>query len=82
MKYAYQIQSDGSKAVFAFPTELNRVRWIAAHPIDRGVLSGNSKEVKTALYRDSVILALSQERSAGELDARSNLKKEAPSGGR
>lgn len=57
MKYAYEVQSDGTKAIHAFADEASRVKWIAANPSARGVLSGNSKEVKAALYRDTVIFA-------------------------
>jgi hypothetical protein len=56
MKYACEVQSDGTKTVHAFPDESIRVRWIAASPSTRGVLSGNSREVKTALYRGKVIV--------------------------
>jgi hypothetical protein len=54
MRYAYEIQSDGTKTVHAFPDESSRVRWIAACPSSRGALSANSREVKTALYRGKV----------------------------
>jgi hypothetical protein len=54
MRYAYEVQSDGTKTVYAFADEFSRVHWIAASPSARGVLSGNSREVKTALYRDTV----------------------------
>lgn len=57
MRYAYEIQPDGSKAVHAFADEPSRVEWIVASPPARGVLSGNSKEVKAALYRGTVISA-------------------------
>jgi hypothetical protein len=55
MKYAYEVQSDGTKTVHVFADDSSRVRWIAASSSIRGVLSGNSREVKTALYRDTVI---------------------------
>jgi hypothetical protein len=55
MKYAIEVQSDGTKAVYAFADEANRAQWIAACPSTRGLLSGNSKEVKAALYRGNVI---------------------------
>jgi hypothetical protein len=55
MRYGYEIQPDGTKTVRAFADESGRVQWIVASPSARGVLSGNSREVKTALYRDSVI---------------------------
>jgi hypothetical protein len=54
MRYAYEVQSDGTKTVHAFPDEASRVQWIAAAGSTRGVLSGNSREVKTALYRGDV----------------------------
>jgi hypothetical protein len=57
MRYAYEVQSDGTKTVHAFPDESIRVRWIVACPSTRGVLSGNSREVKTALYRDTVVVS-------------------------
>jgi len=57
MKYGYEIQDDGTKAVYVFGDESNRVEWIAARPASRGVLSGNSREVKAALYWDTVIAA-------------------------
>jgi hypothetical protein len=56
MRYAYEIQSNGTRAVHAFADEASRVEWIAACPAARGVLSGNSRAVKTSLYRDTVIL--------------------------
>jgi hypothetical protein len=62
MKYAYEIQPDGHKAVFAFPDETSRVEWVAANPAARGLLSGNSKEVKAALYGDTVILTNAREK--------------------
>lgn len=55
MRYAYEIQQDGTKTVHVFTDEANRGRWIAACPSTRGVLSGNSKLVKQALYRGAVI---------------------------
>jgi hypothetical protein len=54
MRYAYEVQSDGTKTVHAFPDESSRLQWIAASTSNRGVLSGNSREVKTALYRGEV----------------------------
>jgi hypothetical protein len=54
MKYAYEVHADGTKTVHAFPDESGRLQWIAASPSARGVLSGNSREVKTALYRGDV----------------------------
>jgi len=57
MKYAYEVQPDGTKTVHAFADESSRVEWIAAGPSARGVLSGNSREVKAALYRETVIFA-------------------------
>lgn len=56
MKYAYQIQPDGTKVVHSFTGESSRVQWIVASPATRGVLNGNSREVKGALYRNTVIL--------------------------
>jgi hypothetical protein len=57
MKYAYEIQPDGIKTVHAFANEASRVQWIAASLSARGALSGNSRDVKAALYRDAVIFA-------------------------
>lgn len=57
MRYAYEVQTDGTKAVHAFADESSRVHWIAACPAARGLLSGNSREVKAALYRGTVIFA-------------------------
>ena len=57
MKYAYEVQSDGTKTVHAFSDEVSRAQWIAASPSARGVLSGNSKEVKSGLYRGAIISA-------------------------
>ena len=37
MKYAYEVQPDGTKTVQAFPDEASRVQWIAASPSNRGV---------------------------------------------
>jgi hypothetical protein len=62
MKYACEVQSDGTKTVHAFPDQSSRLLWIAASQSARGVLSGNSREVKTALYRGSVIFASLQEK--------------------
>ncbi len=56
MRYAYEIQPDGSKTVFVHPDEFSRAQWIAAGPSARGALSGNSREVKAALYRGTAIL--------------------------
>jgi hypothetical protein len=64
MRYAYQVQQDGTKTVHAFADEATRAQWIAACGSARGFLSGNSKEVKGALYRGTVICANSQERGA------------------
>lgn len=55
MKYGYQIQPNGTKTVHVFADEASRVRWIAARPSARGLLSGNSREVKAALYRGTMI---------------------------
>jgi hypothetical protein len=57
MRYAYEVQSDGRKTIHVFADESSRVEWIAASPSTRGVLSGNSKEVKGALYRGVAIFA-------------------------
>jgi hypothetical protein len=57
MKYGYEVQPDGTKTVHVFADESSRVQWIAASVSIRGVLSGNSKEVKAAHYRGTVILA-------------------------
>jgi hypothetical protein len=54
MRYAYEVHADGTKTVHAFADESSRVQWIVACPSARGVLSGNSREVKTALYRGDV----------------------------
>jgi hypothetical protein len=62
MKYAYEVQSDGTKTVHVFADESSRVQWIAACPSARGVLSGNSKEVKAALYRETVIFTSLREK--------------------
>jgi len=62
MRYAYEVQGDGTKTVHAFADESSRVEWITACPSARGVLSGNCKDVKTALYRDTVILASLREK--------------------
>jgi len=55
MRYGYEVQQDGTKAVHVFPDEASRAQWIGVSPPTRGVLSGNSREVKSALYRDTVI---------------------------
>jgi hypothetical protein len=55
MRYGYEVQSDGTKTVHVFADEASRVQWIGACPSTRGFLSGNSKEVKAALYRGAVI---------------------------
>jgi hypothetical protein len=57
MKYGYEVQPDGTKTVHVFADESSRVQWIAACPAARGFLSGNSREVKAALYRGAVIFA-------------------------
>jgi hypothetical protein len=62
MRYAYEIRPDGAKTVNVFTDEVTRARWIATCPSTRGLLSGNSKEVKGALYRDMVILPDLRER--------------------
>ena len=55
MRYGYEVQSDGTKAVHVFADESSRVQWIAACPSARGFLSGNSRAVKAALYRGAAI---------------------------
>ena len=55
MRYGYEVQSEGTKAVHVFTDEATRAQWIATCPTARGLLSGNSREVKAALYRDTVI---------------------------
>jgi len=62
MRYAFEIQPDSSKTVHAFADESSRVQWITTCPSARGVLSGNSREVKAALYRDTVISASLREK--------------------
>jgi len=57
MKYGFEVQQDGTKTVHVFPDEASRAQWIATSPSARGVLSGNSREVKTALYRGTVVCA-------------------------
>ena len=57
MKYGYEVQSDGTKTVHVFADESSRVQWVVACPSARGVLSGNSREVKAALYRGTVVFA-------------------------
>jgi hypothetical protein len=64
MRYAYEIQPDGTKTVHVFTDEATRAQWIAASPSTRGLLSGNSREVKAALYRDTVIFEVLRERGA------------------
>lgn len=66
MRYAYEVQSDGTKAVHAFADEASRGQWIAACPSGRGALSGNSREVKAALYRDTVISPILPERGVAQ----------------
>jgi hypothetical protein len=56
MRYGYEVQQDGTKTIHVFPDEATRARWIATSPSARGFLSGNSREVKAALYRDAVVL--------------------------
>ena len=58
MRYGYEVQRDGTKTIHVFTDETTRTQWIAASPCARGFLSGNSKEVKAALYRGTVIFAL------------------------
>jgi hypothetical protein len=67
MKYASEVQPNGTKAVHAFPDESSRVEWIAACPSARGVLSGNSREVKGALYRGTVVSGGCEKKERGVL---------------
>ena len=63
MRYAYEVQPDETKTVHVFIDEATRAQWIAASTSTRGVLSGNSKEAKAALYRGTVVCAsLSEQR--------------------
>jgi hypothetical protein len=62
MRYAYEIQPDGTKTVHVFTDEAMRAQWIATCPSTRGFLSGNSREVKAALYRDMVIFETLREK--------------------
>jgi hypothetical protein len=55
MKYGFEVQQDGTKTVHVFTDETTRAQWVAACPSARGLLSGNSREVKSSLYRDTVI---------------------------
>jgi hypothetical protein len=64
MRYGYEVQPDGTKTVHIFPDKATRAQWIAASPSARGLLSGNSKEVKAALYGGTVVCASSRERGA------------------
>ncbi|MGA7796130.1 MAG: hypothetical protein WCA19_24110 [Candidatus Acidiferrales bacterium] len=66
MKYGYEVQQDGTKTVHVFPHEATRAQWIATGPSARGVLSGNSKEAKAAIYRGTVIFESMGEREAVE----------------
>lgn len=56
MRYGYEVQQDGTKTIHVFPDEATRARWMGGSPPTRGILSGNSREVKAALYRDTVIV--------------------------
>jgi hypothetical protein len=62
MRYAYEVQQDGTKTVHAFTDESSRVEWIAANISCRAVLSGNSKLVKAALYRGTVVFVCLREK--------------------
>jgi hypothetical protein len=64
MRYGYEVQQDGTKTVHVFTDEAIRAQWIAASPSARGFLSGNSREVKSSLYRGAVVCASSRERGA------------------
>lgn len=66
MKYGYEVKPDGLKTIHAFTDESSRVEWIIARPSGRGVLSGNSREVKAALYRDTVIFISLREKDIQE----------------
>lgn len=57
MRYAFEVLSDGTKTIHAFVDEATRAKWIAASPSPRGVLSGNSREGKSAPYRGVFVLA-------------------------
>ena len=54
MKYGYEVQPNGTKNIHVFADESSRAQWIASSRAARGALSGNSREVKSALYRDTV----------------------------
>jgi hypothetical protein len=56
MRYGYEVQPNKIKTIHGFPDEATRARWIAVSVPTRGILSGNSREVKAALYRDTAIL--------------------------
>jgi len=56
MRYAYEIQPDGTKTVHVFADEGARAQWVAACGSARGLLSGNSKEVKGAHYAGTAIV--------------------------
>jgi hypothetical protein len=64
MRYAYQVQQDGPKTVHVFADESSRLKWIVACPAVRGFLSGNSREVKAALYRGGVIFQPCKDKNA------------------
>lgn len=70
MRYAYEIQPDGSKTVFAFPDEFSRAQWIGGNPSTRRVLSGNSREVKSARYRGVVYGAYGDAEAPGQPPAK------------
>jgi hypothetical protein len=55
MRYGFEVKQDGTKTVHVFTDEASRGQWIAACPSARGALSGNSREVKGALYAGTVI---------------------------
>lgn len=55
MRYGFEVLQDGTKTIHVFADEASRAQWIAAGPSARGFLSGNSRAVKSSLYRDTVI---------------------------
>lgn len=73
MRYAFEIQSDGTRDVYVFGDEPSRIKWIAASPASRGILSGNSREVKAALYRDTVIVTSVREKEISASFMKSHL---------
>jgi hypothetical protein len=70
MRYAFQLEADGARNVYVFGDEAKRIKWIAANPIHRGILSANSREVKSALYRGTEILVGSRDEAISAPDRR------------